>query len=296
MKRILLVFATLLLVAVGIAVWAIQSGWLDRKIHARLITEIENATGGRVTVGAYGFDWRTMRAELRGLTIHGLEPSDAAPLFQAQRIVAGVKIISLWQRKFELLSLDAEAPQVNVLVAPDGRTNIPEPRVRRVTGAPMARFLDLAISRYRVTQGAFHLGERQWPLEAQGKDLDLQLDFDRAARGYAGHLSAKDMRIVEPLRMPLMFDLDAAVRMEATRLSFSTANFRSGHSAIKATKGEIALDHRFASAHLEGVMSLTELGPVLGLPVEHQGEARVQGMFQWNGGRDLTAAGTAQAT
>ena len=159
----------------------------------------------------------------------------------------------------------------------------------------MEQFIDLAVSQYRVTQGVFHLGQRNWPFEVQGKDLDLRLDFERVARAYSGTVKAKGVRIVEPLRGPLVFDLDATVRMDAKKLTFPVANFLAGHSTIKATAGEIALDRQFASARLEGVVSIAELGPVLGLPLEHRGEAKVLGLFQWNGGRDWTAAGTARA-
>ncbi len=296
MKRLLPSLFAILLLAIAVAIWAVQSGWLERKIHARIVTEIEAATGGRVTFGSYGFDWKTWRAELRDVVVHGLEPPDARPLFQARRVEAGFKVISLWRQKFDLLSIEAAAPQVNILVGPDGRTNVPEPRVRRATSAPVARFLDLAVGRYRLTQGAFHFGQRQWPLDVEGKDLDLHLDFERTARAYSGTLRAKEVRIAEPLRAPLAFDVDAAIRVEASRLTFSQADLHSGNSTIRATAGEIALDRQFASAQLEGVVSIRELGPILALPIQHQGDARIAGLFQWNGGRDWAAAGTARAT
>lgn len=295
MKRALIVLALILSVIIGVAVWAVESGWVRRKAHARIVSEMESATGGRVTLGGFDFDWRSGQAELRDVVIHGLEPAGAAPLFQARRLRAGLKIISLWRRQLDLQSLEADSPQVNVTVDAQGRTNVPEPRVRRASARPVDRFLDLAIARYRVTQGAFHFGNRTWPFEGQGRDLEIRLDFDRPSRAYVGTLSAKGVRIVEPLRAPVTFDLDTAVRVEANKLLFSTANFRTGKSTLKATVGEIALDRQFAEARLDGVISIAELGPVLGLPLEHRGEARVLGLFQWRGGKDWTAAGTARA-
>ena len=295
MKRALIVLALILSVMIGVAVWAVQSGWVRRQAHARIVSEMESATGGRVTLGGFDFDWRSGQAELRDVVIHGLEPAGAAPLFQARRLRAGLKIISLWRRQFDLQSLEAGSPQVNVTVDAQGRTNVPEPRVRRASVKPVDRFLDLAIAQYRVTQGAFHFGNRTWPFEGQGRDLEIRLDFDRPSRAYVGTLSAKGVRIVEPLRAPVMFDLDTAVRVEANKLLFSAANFRTGKSTLKATAGEIALDRQFAEARLDGVVSIAELGPVLGLPLEHRGEARVLGLFQWRGGKDWTAAGTARA-
>ncbi len=297
MRRAILILAALLLTLAGVAVWSVKSGWIHDKVHARVVSEIENATRGRVTLGGFNFDWRSRRAELRDVTVRGLEPAGAAPLFQARRIEVGLAIVSLWQRKFELISLDVDTPEVNVVVAPDGRSNVPEPPVSRQANGPLVdRFLDLSIRRYQLTHGSFHLGQRRWPLEARGKDLDVRLDFERQTRSYSGTVRAKAVRIVEPLRAPLQFNLDSEVRVEVNRITFSRANFRAGRSAIKATFGEIALDRQFASARLEGVVSINELGPILGLPVDHRGEARVLGLFQWNGGRNWTAAGTARAT
>ncbi len=296
MRRALVVLGMLVALLIGVCVWAVESGWLRRQAHARIVTEIENATGGRVSLGGFDFDWRTWRAQLRDVKIHGLEPAGDAPLFQARRLGIGLRVVSLWRRKFDLLSVEADQPQINVKAAPDGRTNIPEPRIRRATtGPPVDRFLDLAIAQYRVAEGVFHFGQRQWPFEARGKDLDLRLDFERHTRTYSGTLRAKEVRIAEPLRAPVQFDVESAVRVEATRLTFSKAKFHAGRSVINATAGEIALDRQYAFAQLEGVVSIAELGPVLGLPVDPQGEARVLGLFQWKGGRNWTAAGTARA-
>ena len=94
-------------------------------------------------LGGFDFDWRTWRAELRDVTIHGLEPPGAAPLFHARRVEAGLKVVSLWRRKLDLQSLEADEPQVNVFVGPDGRTNVPEPRVRRSASGPPVDSLPL---------------------------------------------------------------------------------------------------------------------------------------------------------
>ena len=297
MKRALLAVAALLAILIGVAVWSVESGWIQRRVQARIVGEIESTTGGRVTLGGFNFDWRTRRAALRDIVIHGLEPAGERPFFQARRIEVGLAVISFWQRKLELISLDADAPQVNVLVGRDGRTNVPEPRVRREkTGALPDRFLDLSIGQYHITRGEFHLGQRQWPLEARGKDLDVRLDFDRAARAYSGTVRAKEVRIVQPLRAPLQFNLESDVRIEPNRITFSKADFRTGRSAIKASAGEIALDRQFASAQLEGVVSIEQLGPLLNLPIDHRGEARVVGLFQWKGGYNWTAAGSARGS
>jgi len=295
LKRLLLIFALLLAAAAAVAVWAVQSGWIRQQVHARLVREIESATGGQVALERFDFDWRTWTAELRGLRIRGLEPDAAKPLFTARRLVVGLRLISLWRRKVDLLSLDADAPEINVTVDAQGRANIPEPRVKRAPRRPIATFLDLGIGAYQVRQGVFSYGNRQWPFDIAGRDLDLQLNYEAAARAYAGRAQARQLRIDAPLRTPLVFDADTQVRIGTGPLTFSDARLRTPQSAINVKTGEFSLEKQFASAQLDGTISISELGPVLGLPVEHRGSAAVRGLFQWLGGHNWTAAGTARA-
>ncbi|MCC6536444.1 MAG: translocation/assembly module TamB domain-containing protein [Bryobacterales bacterium] len=295
LKRLLLILALLLAAVAAVAVWAVQSGWIRQQVQARLVREIESATGGQVALDRFDFHWRRWTAEVRGLRIRGLEPAGAPPLFAARRLVVGLRLVSLWRRKVDLLSLEAEAPEINVLTDAQGRTNLPEPRVKRAPRRPIDTFLDLGIGEYQVRQGVFSYNNRQWPLDIAGRDLDVALNYDAAARAYAGRAQARQLRIEAPLRAPLVFEVDSQVRLESGRFLFSDARLGTAQSAIQVKAGEFSLERQFASAQLDGVISISELGPVLGLPLEHRGSASVLGLFQWMGGHNWTAAGTARA-
>lgn len=296
MKRLFIVISALLLLAAGAVVWGVKSGWLYRQAHARVVSELENVTGGRVELGAFDFDWRAWRVHVRELVIHGLEAPGQPPFVRVRRADIGLKLTSLWQRKVDLISLTADNPEITISVDARGRTNIPEPRIKRAgSRKPVEQFLDLALGEYRVQKGVFRYSNRMWPLDAEGRNLDLRLDYDRAGKAYAGSVQAHRLRIAAPLRVPIEMDIEAAVRLTADKVAFPTANIRAGASLIKATGGEILLERSFASARLDGTVSIAELGPVLGLPVQHRGNARIAGLFQWLGGTDWTAAGTARA-
>src|SRR5580658_2837656 len=130
-KRLLIVAATLssfLLLSAISAVLILQSHWFYNQVRTRLVTTVETATGGRVEIGAFRFNWRTLRAEVDNFTLHGTEPADKPPLFHAASLAVGLKIVSLLPRDVDIQYLDVTAPQIDLIVAPDGRTNIPQPK------------------------------------------------------------------------------------------------------------------------------------------------------------------------
>src|SRR6266581_3591839 len=88
-----------LLVLLGISVVSIlQSPWFFEKVRRRIVSTVETATGGRVEARAFHFDWRHLRAELREFVIHGTEPPDRPPLFRANSIVVGLRLVSILRR------------------------------------------------------------------------------------------------------------------------------------------------------------------------------------------------------
>ena len=94
--------AALVLMLALSAVLVLRSDWFREKIRQRIVAEVEKATGGRTEIGAFQFDWKQMRAEVDGFVLHGSEPPDAPPLFRADAIVFGIKVISVLKHSVDL--------------------------------------------------------------------------------------------------------------------------------------------------------------------------------------------------
>src|SRR5438477_248811 len=139
--------ASLVLMAVVGAVFLAQSGWLRERLRQRIIAQAEQTTGGRVEIGAFHLDWRSLTAAIDNLTIHGSEPAADAPLLAIRRVRVGFRIISLLQREFNVGSVEAEDPRVHIILAPDGTTNVPQPRTPRNGNGPET-ILALRIGRF----------------------------------------------------------------------------------------------------------------------------------------------------
>src|ERR1035438_9783434 len=58
-------------------VLVLRSEWFRGKARAWLVSSIETATGGRAEMGAFRFDFATLRVEADSFVLHGTEPRRA---------------------------------------------------------------------------------------------------------------------------------------------------------------------------------------------------------------------------
>ncbi len=80
-QRIVLVTGTaiaILVLLVAGAMYALQTSWFKQNVRERVISAVQQATGGRVEIGSFDYNWRTLSAEFRNFVVHGTEPPDRA--------------------------------------------------------------------------------------------------------------------------------------------------------------------------------------------------------------------------
>src|SRR5690242_12281125 len=119
----------LLLLLVVSAIVIVQTGWFRNYVKQKIVAATEESTGGKVSIGAFSFDWTHLRASINDFVIHGSEPAGSAPLFQAHSIVLELKLFSGFKKAVDLHYLGVKDTSVNLMVFPDGKTNIPTPKV-----------------------------------------------------------------------------------------------------------------------------------------------------------------------
>ncbi|MGC2108609.1 MAG: hypothetical protein WA655_03780, partial [Candidatus Korobacteraceae bacterium] len=125
--------------AVGVVLLAgaIGLGWYLRSPHfadfvrRKLIVSLEDASGGRVELTSFHWNLSKLSFEADGLTIHGLEPADQQPYVHVDRVLVGLQIVSFIERRIDLQRLELQHPVIHLIVYPDGRTNAPEPKIKR---------------------------------------------------------------------------------------------------------------------------------------------------------------------
>lgn len=187
MKRWLLIGALGLVVLIGLAITVAQSPWFADQVAKRIQQEVQRATGARVTIGKLTIDWRRMHAQTGPLVIYGLEPPDAPPLFACRNLDVGLKIISFLRRNVDVESVLIEEPRVNLIIGPDGSTNIPG------QGGGDRHFadhlIDLAVGHFEVRDGLVVVNDRKTPLDIRAEGLRAIVDYIAASESYQGKIA-----------------------------------------------------------------------------------------------------------
>src|SRR5216684_3380128 len=119
---------SLVLIACISALIIVRTEWFKNKVRDKIVAVAETATGGRVEIGRFDYQWSGLTVEAEPFIVHGKEPPGAPPFFQAEKIQIGLKIISALKQDVDIRSITVEKPQLHVVVAADGTTNVPEPK------------------------------------------------------------------------------------------------------------------------------------------------------------------------
>jgi len=302
---VVLLAAIAVVAVIGIA----RSDWLREKFRERIVTEAEQATGGRVEIGAFKLDWSTLTAEIDNLTIHGTEPAGTAPLLAVKRVAIGFRIVSLMKRDFDVARVEAQSPQANLIIQPDGTTNIPQPKTSR--GNPVYEtILDLKVGKFDVANGlvvAERAGRRNIiPWNGRGENLTAHGSYIAAPKsGYplAGPRYDGDISVT-----PLDFKWDgfgqvsaqitAKASMEKNRLTISSAALKTGASSINLSN---VLVNNFitpvTTAQYNAQISLADADRIFRLvDFQHTGTVGVSGRIRYASPADYEVSGAVKAT
>src|SRR5579871_510123 len=223
--------AVLAIAAVLAGIFLARSSWLREQVRQRIAAEAETATGGKVDIEGFEFDWQSLTARIRGFVIHGTEPPAAPPLLRVASITVQLKIVSLLERAFDVTSVDAAAPEAHLIVNPDGSTNVPQPKILRPSVKnPVQTVLDLAIGHFSLHDGIFQVNSHRLPWSASGEKLRAQLDYDRADPSYRGRISVTPLRFTAAADLPVALELETSFVLEKNKLTISSAQLQTSRS------------------------------------------------------------------
>ena len=263
-----------LLVLLGISVVSIlQSPWFFEQVRRRIVSTVETATGGRVEAGSFHFDWKHLRAELRDFVIHGTEPPDRPPLFRAGSIVVGLKLVSILRRDVDIQSLTVSDPHVYLIVGSDGRTNIPEPKMRRTSKtSTMEDILKLAVGRFNLERGIFEVeAHSRVPFAAPRRESE-----DRSRRTTCLARATAAPLAIQPLFMryddygPTPFAVNLAVTMEKNRIAVDSGTIGTGATqvTVKGALDDLTAPH--ARFQYQARVTLADVARIFRVPAVAQ--------------------------
>jgi translocation and assembly module TamB len=275
----------------------LRSDWFRGQVRRKLVDTVATATGGRVEVGTVAFDWRRLRASAESLTIHGTEPPDRPPLFHAASATLELKIVSVFKRKVDLAALDVSEPHVYLMVYPDGRTNLPAPKVpANGSRPPVETVLDMAIGRFSLQNGIFEVERRgKTPFDVRGRSLELNLGYERAGRRYRGSLAVQPLDVNVAGYAPTAVGIAANLTIDKDRILIDSAALRTGASQLRISGAVENLAAPRVSLDYDVRASQADVARVLETKLLESGTAQVTGHAVWAGAGNFSATGVLHA-
>ena len=172
LNRTFWISALLLVIAVALVFWYLNSDSFRESMRSKITAELERTTGGKVEMQSLTWKLSTLHFDVRGLTIHGTEGPTEAPYVHADDISVDARIVSFLSRKLALSNVAIDRLTVHLIVYPNGSTNQPRPRVATVNGQPAAEQLfNLAVTRIEIADGTLILNEEKVPFSVTGERL-----------------------------------------------------------------------------------------------------------------------------
>ena len=252
---VLLALATLF--AAGVLI--MRSRAFHRYVLAAIIDYAQQATGGRVEIGDFGFRFWGLRADLYRIVLHGTEPNPQAPLFRADRLGLGLNLVSVWRRRIDVEEVILDRPVVRLWVDEQGHTNLPH----TPTPAAPVNVFDLAIGHLMLNKGEIYYNDRQTPLAAEVHDLQAQVSFDPSKTGYDGTLGYRQGRVAFDDFNPLQHDFQVRFNATPSGLTLSQIVLASDPFRVTADASMKNYASPFVEGSYQAVVSGGELGKLL---------------------------------
>src|SRR3569833_800209 len=251
--------ALIVLVVVAASI-IVHTDWFGNFVRAKIIAAIEAGTGGRTEVGAFQFNESHLEAVLANLTVHGLEPSDAAPFVQIRNVVVILRLFTRLNQIVDISSVIVNQPRVHVMTLADGRSNIPSPRnPSPPSDKPLKPVVDLAIGHFEINQGALSLEQSTIPLNAQADDLKARFDYNLLASTYGGQLSFAPVYVMAGRRTPVRVDVKLPVTIGTDRIELHRATVSTAASVLSVDGSVTNIRHPQIDAKLNGRIGTMDL-------------------------------------
>jgi translocation and assembly module TamB len=146
-------------------------------VRKRIVTVLEESTGGRVEIATFHWHLLNLQADLGGLVLHGREADGEAPCVQVEHVSLRLTLLGFFSPRILLRDLEISHPAFHLIVYPDGSTNLPQPRKPRKPGKPMLdTIFDLQAGHVSVQQGVLNFENRASEFDFQSRFALLDLD------------------------------------------------------------------------------------------------------------------------
>ena len=267
--------AGLLLLLVAGAFVIIQTNSFQQLVRRRIIEAVESSTGGKVDLAEFHFDVRHRRATLRDFVLHGSESGNEEPLFRANAIGVEIKLLQAIRGVVGISALDVDQPRVNLIVFPDGRTNIPRPGIPKQPGDKnqLETLVDLAVGRFRLNDGNFRFRELSIPFSARGENLHAELAYEHLVERYRGGVTFDPLLVQTGENPALKVTGNLPVVIGKDHIELLGATLVSPQSRVELTGSIENFASPRANVNIQGQIDVPEVAASLGQPLSTSASA-----------------------
>ena len=290
LEHVLWVLGTWTLLAIALAAIAVYSGLANPLLRRALVGRLEALTGGKVEVRTVSVGWFSLNATVRGLVLHGKEPSDTEPLCTVEEAKIGLRIDSFWGRRVSLKELILQEPRVHLRVEKDGRNNLPTLPYRGSLRKPLNQtLLDLRIGHLQITDGWLLYNNVRRLVAVEGGELRLNVTLAGTPTRplYLGTLDWDSVELAQRRNGPVPANLSARFSLDREGFAVEQAILDVGRShfdleAKMPDLSEFNLTYRY-----RGWLDLLDLREALRTPEVPLGRVDLHGDGNVANGRVL---------
>ncbi|HUJ29730.1 MAG TPA: translocation/assembly module TamB domain-containing protein [Candidatus Acidoferrum sp.] len=285
-------FTVLLVAGTALAVYlAVVTGFVHGYVRHAIVRGIEEHTGARVEMKRFHLRIWSLKAEIDGLTLHGLENSVAPPLFHADRVDAGIRIDSFFARKYSVDELVVERPELTIRVDADGHSNVPRPKPRANSGPWQDSLFKLQISRLELHDGAANFNNRRVPLSLEAHNFDFTMRYNGTTPGddvYLGTFRFEKVHIAERHDTPFAFDVSGKFTLHRNSFDLDELACKLPHSELNLRGQMPSFERPDWDLWYRGRLSLEDVATILHAPTTPGGIADFSGQAHYATGQWTT--------
>jgi translocation and assembly module TamB len=225
----------LILVIAGLLFYA-STPHFANIVRQKVVTVLEDATGGRVEIQSLRWNLRHLAVEVDGLTIHGLEGRGELPYAHVDRLYARAKILSFVDARLGLDFLEVDRPAIHLIIYPDGHTNQPAPKAKQSSNGPAVQTIfDLQARRVEVHNGVALVNERSIPFQLAANDLGVVITYTPATKHYAGEIFCSDINAQKGKSAVVRSKLDLSVEAAPDAVDIKALHFTTGKTSLEGS-------------------------------------------------------------
>lgn len=270
--------------AVSIGLWYTTTQSFQNYVRRRMVSEIEQMTGGRAELGSFHVVPFHLQVEVRNITVHGKEAPGDIPLVHADSLVAQMKVVSFLRTEFGFTSLTLGHPRIHIAIAADGSTNLPlfpvvSPQVP--VNQRIERLFGLSIDHLTVKNGELLWADKAIPLDFSVHGTELQMNYSYFTGRYESHLAMGKVETDFGSYRPFSWMTNIDFVLAPTFADVKSLTWNSGRSSFELSGRVSDFKNPRLDASYEAAVNLEEAAAIARRHDLRQGVAEFKGSGHW---------------